>query len=145
MRLFVGLAVQPLLAAGVAFFGFPLLLDQSGRTLAGGFPADSTDAAASVAFGVGIVAVFVTVVGVFPTVLWILKRRPVTLALALLFGLAFGNLPVMLGTVLAGGYGVAGALRGLAFASLIGLTGAVGFWLIVVVWGRDVSRGGVAR
>jgi hypothetical protein len=142
MRLLVGLALQPFLAAGVAFVSFPLLLDRSGRSLAGGFPADATDAAASVAFGVGIVAVFVTVVGVLPAVVWILKRRPITLPLALLFGLAFGNLPVVLGRVLAGGYGVAGALRGHAFASVIGLTGAAGFWVIAVSR-REVIRRGV--
>ena len=132
MRLFVGLAVQPFLTAAAAFVSFPLLLDRSGRTLAGGFPADAADAAVSVAFGVGIVAVFVTVAGVLPAVVWILKRRPITLTLASLFGLAFGNLPVVIGTLLAGGYGVAGTRRGLAFASVIGLTGAGGFWLIAV-------------
>ena len=58
------------------------------------------------------------------------KQRPVTLTQALLFGLGFANLPVVVGTVLAGGDGAAGAFRGFAFASLIGLTGAAAFWLI---------------
>jgi hypothetical protein len=57
VKLFAGLAVQPFLAAGVAFVSFPLvLLDRSGRTLAGGFPSNPTDAAISVALGVGVVA-----------------------------------------------------------------------------------------
>jgi hypothetical protein len=131
MKLLAGLAVQPFLAAVVAFVGFPFfLLDRTGQTLAGGFPADRTDAAIAVAFGVAIVALFITVVGVFPTALWLVKRRPVTLTQALLFGLGFANLPIVVGTVFAGSYGVTGALRGSAFASLIGLTGAATFWLM---------------
>jgi hypothetical protein len=64
LRLLAGLALQPFLAAGVAFVSFPLvLLDRTGRTLAGGFPSDPTDAAISVALGVGVVALFVTIVG----------------------------------------------------------------------------------
>ena len=131
MKLLGGLAVQPFLAAGVAFVSFPwLLLDRSGRTLAGGFPADRTDAAISVALGVGIVALVVTVAGVFPAAVWMVKRHLVTLTQALLFGLGFANLPVVVGTVLAGSYGMTGALRVFAFASLIGLTGAATFWRI---------------
>jgi hypothetical protein len=46
VRLFAGLMVQPFLASVLAFVAFPvLLLDGSGRTLAGGFPIDVTDAA----------------------------------------------------------------------------------------------------
>ena len=48
MRLFAGLAVQPFVAAGVAFVGFPVfLLDRTGRTLAAGVPSDPTAAAMS--------------------------------------------------------------------------------------------------
>jgi hypothetical protein len=140
MRLLGGLVVQPALAGGVAFVSFPLLLlDRSGRTLAGGFPADPIDAAVSVALGAGIVAFFVTLVGVLPVALWIVRRRRLTFMAALLFGLGFGNLPVVLGTVLIGSYGPSSLLRGVAFASLIGLTGAAAFW-VISIRGRDFSR-----
>ena len=141
MRLFAGLAVQPFWAAIVAFFSFPLLLlDRAGQTLAGGVPADPTDAAISVALGTGIVAAVVTLVGVAPTALWVVKRRFVTLAQALLFGLGFANVPVVVGAAAAGVYGPSGALRAVVFASLIGVSGAAVFWG-VSIRGRDFSRG----
>jgi len=145
LKLFVGLAVQPFLAAAVAFVSFPLvLLDRAGRTLAGGFPSDPTDAAISVALGVGVVALFVTLVGVLPTAVWLAKHRRLTLAQALLIGLGFANSPVVLGTVLtSGGYGAEGALRGLVFASLIGLSGATAFW-VISIRGRDLRRDATA-
>jgi hypothetical protein len=131
MRLGAGLVVQPFVAAGVAFFGFPLfLLEADGRTLAGGFPSDPSGSALAVAFGTAIVALVVTLVGVWPTALWLVKRRPVTLAQSLLFGLAFGNVPVALGGMSAGFHGLSGAFRAIAFASVIGITGAAVFWAI---------------
>src|SRR5689334_21524487 len=88
-----GLAIQPFLAAIVAFFAFPVfLLDRNGETLAGGHPYDSTDAAASVAFGTGLVALFMTIAAVLPTALWLTRRFQLSLRDALLFGLGFGNL-----------------------------------------------------
>ena len=56
-----------------------------------------------------------------------------TLAATLLLGLGFANLPYGLMAVAAGGtYGVAGLLRGVAFSSLLGLSGATLFWLIAL-------------
>lgn len=88
-------------------------------------------------FGAGLVvqpfvaaALVVTLVGVWPTALWLVKRRPVTLAQSLLFGLAFGNVPVALGGTSAGFHGLSGAFRAIAFASVIGITGAAVFWVI---------------
>ena len=100
-------------------FGFPVLI--------------------SIALGAGIVAFFITIVGVFPTALWLLKRRTVTLPTVFLFGLGFGNLPVVLGTVLSGGSGPAGLLRAHAFGSLLGVTGAAVFWLVSVRGVRDAG------
>jgi hypothetical protein len=57
----------------------------------------------------------------------------------LLFGLGFANVPVVVGTVLVGSDRAAGAFRGCAFASLIGLTGAATFWLISLRE-RDLNR-----
>jgi hypothetical protein len=143
MRLFLGLVIQPLLASSLAFLGFPVfLLDQEGRSLAGGFPANPTDAALSVALGVGVVAVFVTVVGVWPTAVWLTKRHAVPLKEALVFGLAFGNLPYALLAVAVGGrtYGVEGLARGVAFSSFLGLAGAAAFWVIALRQQRVVER-----
>lgn len=140
MRLFAGLSVQPFLAAFVAFASFPyVLLDRAGRTAAGSYPNDPTDTAMGLAFGVAIVALVVILVGVLPTAVWIVKRRRLTLAYALVFGFGFGNLPVVLGAVLSGGPGAGGLLRTHAFASLIGVTGAAVFWAISIR-GRDFSR-----
>ena len=140
MKLFAGFAVQPFLAAAVAFVTFPyVLLDQNGANFKGGFPSDPTDAAISVALGAGIGAFFVTLLGVFPTAVWFVKRRPLPLRHALLFGLVFGNLPVVLGTLLSGGSGAAGPLRPLVMASILGVVGAAVFWAISIR-GRDFSR-----
>jgi hypothetical protein len=126
--------VQPFLAAGVAVLSFPvLLLDRSGRTLAGGLMPDATDAAVSVALGTGLVALVVTAAGVLPTVLWLTERRRVSLREALLFGLGFGNLPYVLMAIAAGGtYGFTGFVRGVGFSSLLGLTGAATLWAIAL-------------
>ena len=135
MRVFAGMVVQPFLAAGLAFIGFPLfLLDLEGRTLAGGYPSDPTQAALSVAIGAGLVAGVVTLIGVLPTAVWLMKRRQLTLKETLMFGLGFGNLPYVLLAAAAGGktYGPVGLLRGLAFASLLGLSGAALFWIITL-------------
>lgn len=76
MRVLGGLVVQPFLAGAVAFVTSPLLLlDRHGQTLPGGYPADATDAALSVAFGAGIVAGIVTLLCVGPAAVWLMKRR----------------------------------------------------------------------
>jgi hypothetical protein len=134
LRVLGGLVVQPVLAAGLAFVTFPLLLlDRDGQTLAGGFPADATDAALSAAMGVGIVAGIIVLVAVLPVALWLLKRRGLTLKKTLIFGLVLGNLPYVLFGIAAGGtYGLTGLLRGVTFSSLIGVVGAALFWLISI-------------
>jgi len=78
------------------------------------------------------VAFFVTALVAAPTAVWLTKRRVVSLREALLCGFGFGNLPFLLGTVLGGSYGVAGFVRGMAFSSLLGLTGAGVFWAIAI-------------
>jgi hypothetical protein len=133
MRVLVGVAAQPLVAAAVAFLAFPvLLLDGHGQTLGGGAPTSVADAAVSVAVGAGLVALAVTLVGALPTALWLMKRRRVSLPEALAFGLAFGNAPFLIGALLAGTYGLAGFIRGVAFSSLLGVAGAAVFWWIAL-------------
>jgi hypothetical protein len=160
IRLFAGLAVQPFVGAALAFLSFPLV-DYSGRALYGGFPADTVDAAISFAFGVSIVALFVTVCGALPIVLYLLKRGPLTLKEVLVGGAALGNAPFIL--VVAGivasqvargtmssevghlWYGLPGAIRSTAISSFIGLGSAAVFWVvagrrILHAHGRGVPR-----
>ena len=133
MRMIAGLAVQPFLAGALAFLLFPLLLlDRSGRTLAGGIVDDITSAALSVAIATALVAFFVTLLVALPTAVWLAKRKRVPLSEALLFGVGFGNLPFVAGTILAGSYGVGGFVRGVAFSSLLGVIGAAAFWTIAI-------------
>lgn len=137
-RVALGLVVQPFVTAAVAFFAFFLLmLDGTGRTLDGSFPENPIQAAMSVAAVTGFLAVVVTFLGVLPTVVWIVRRRRVTLTYALFFGLGFGNLPIVLATLFFGGNW--NLLRTHAFASLTGVSGAAAFWLISIR-GRDFSR-----
>ena len=133
MRLFAGIVVQPFIAAGLAFLIFPLvLLDPGGRSLAGALPVDINGAARSVAIGAGIVALFVTLVGALPTAVWLTKRRFISFGEALLWGLGFGNFPMVVGTVLAGTYGVKGFVRGVVFSSVLSVAGAAMFWAIAL-------------
>lgn len=142
LRLLLGVFVQPFVAGGLAFLVSPLLLlDSSGQTLAGGFPANVADMARSVAVGAGLVALAVAMVGVLPLSLWLTNRRRVSLAEALLWGLALGNCPFVLGTLFAGSYGIEGIVRGLAFSSLLGVAGAAAFWAIAMR-GFDAARQG---
>jgi hypothetical protein len=133
MRLFAGLVVQPFIAGGLAFFLFPLLwLDSNGRSLAGGSPTDAVAAAESVAIGAGLLAFVITLVAALPTAVWLTKRKFISFAEALLWGLGFGNTPMAIGTVLAGTYGVAGVVRGVAFSSVLSIAGAAMFWAIAL-------------
>jgi hypothetical protein len=134
-RLTAGLVVQPLVAAVVAFLAFPfVLLDGSGRDIAGGYPNNAHEAALSVALGSGFVALVMTMVFVWPTAALLTRRRQLTLGDALLFGLAFGNLAYLLLAIVTGGRipGVAVLVRGMAFSTLLGLAGAAAFWALAL-------------
>jgi hypothetical protein len=133
-RVLGGLVAQPFVAAAVAFVAFPLLLlEPDGQTLPGGVPSDVSDVALSVALSAGIVAAVVAPLVVFPAAVWLMKRRELSLAETLMFGIGFGNLPYILLAIVAGGtYGLAGLLRGVLFASLLGMAGAASFWVIAI-------------
>jgi len=132
VRMLVGLALQPIVATAVAFLLFPLLLlDRTGQTFAGGHPVSVSDSAASVAFAVGIVTVPVVIAGVLPTLLWLLRSGAITLTRALSVGIVFGNLPIVMGSLLAGTYGAIATVRTVAYASTIGVAGATAFWLVL--------------
>jgi hypothetical protein len=141
----VGLAIQPFVAAGLAFVSFPLV-DYTGRPLYGGFPVDPVASAISFSFGVGLVALVVTVCGVLPTVLYLLKRGPLSLKKVLVGGAALGNAPFILlvaailvshfarGTMSPDvgrlWYGFRGAVRATAISSYLGVGSAAVFWLV---------------
>jgi hypothetical protein len=129
MSIFLGLLVQPFVAAGLTFASYPLM-ERSGRAIYGGIDPDPLRSAIALAFYVGIAAFFVTILAAFPAAVWVLKRYPLTLWRALLWGVLLGNILTVLGTVLAPGYGLAGFVRAVLFASFLGLGGATAFWAI---------------
>jgi hypothetical protein len=132
-RILAGIAIQPFVAGAVAFAAFPvLLLTPDGQALAGGYPSDVTDAAISVALGAAILAGVVALLGALPAAVWLMKRRDLSLARTLGLGLVFGNIPYILLAIVGGTYGLAGLVRGLLFASLLGAAGAASFWFIAV-------------
>ena len=146
MRVFAGLLIQPPVSAIAAFLLFPyLLLDSDGRTIRGGYPADVTDAAASVALGAGMIAGALMVV-LLPVVFWLASRprpRP-SLPTMLLIGVGLGNLPYVGMLILAGFVPWAEALlRGVAFSSLLGVVGATVFWAVALWthWPDVFTRG----
>lgn len=126
-KLVAGLAVQPFLAAAVAFVSFPLLLvRRSGETVYA-----SSNAAGSMAFSVGLVVFILAASLGLPVSLWLMKRGPVSLTRSLLIGLILANLPILPGYIFAGTNDVAAPLlRSLTFSSLIGLIGSATLWLI---------------
>jgi hypothetical protein len=130
-RLFLGLLVQPPFAAALTYVAFPLI-DATGRPLYGGSTPDTADAAIAVALGVGVVAAVITVLCVLPTVVWVMKRTTVTFGRAALFGAAFGNIPVVVASALAGNYGPAGAVRASVIGTVLGVSGATLFWVLVI-------------
>ncbi len=133
MRVFGGAVIQPVVAGCLAYAVFPLLLLRpDGRTLAGGHSSNVNDAALSVGLGASIVAAVVALF-VVPVAVWVIKRRDLVLREALMFGLAFGNVPYILFAAAAGGaYGVSGLLRGVLFSSVLGLAGSALFWVIAI-------------
>ena len=142
-RLTGGFIAMPVVAALLAYAGFPLV-EWSGRPLWGG-GRSSPDAAVAFAAGTALVAIVVVPVAVVPAVLWLLRRGPVTLEQTLFAGLAFGNLPFLFlwawiaifSTVtgrtpgMRAGYGVAGAIHGILIGSIMGVLCAAAFWIIV--------------
>ena len=129
--MFLGLLVQPPFAAALTYVAFPLI-DATGRPLYGGSTPDTADAAIAVSLGGGVVAAVMTVLCVLPTVVWVMKRTTVTLGRAALFGAAFGNIPVVVASALSGNYGPAGAMRASVIGTVLGVSGATLFWILVI-------------
>ncbi|BCS32391.1 hypothetical protein TBR22_A16030 [Luteitalea sp. TBR-22] len=107
MRVFLGIVMQPLVVGVLAFVSAPLLLlDRSGRTLAGGLARDVVESALSVAVATSLLALIVALVGALPVAVWLLKRRQVSLFEACVYGVGLGNVPFVVGTALAGTLGL---------------------------------------
>lgn len=142
MRLLAGFVVQPFAAAMLGFIAFPLI----DLTLEGGGTTDPIGAAISIALGAGLAAIFVTVCGAFPVVVWFLKRGPLRLRQILWGGVVLGNLPFAVIVLLAivtnnvsAGTSLLGLLRSLAFGALFGVVGAALFWAISIR-GTDMEK-----
>jgi len=140
----VGLAVQPMVAALLAFSAFSIVT-LTGRSVYGGRPVDPLDAAVSFAIGVAVVGTLVTVFAASPALLWLQTRGPVTRRQVLACGAILGNLPSLLivfslaaSRPNAGAlanldqltYGPLGAIRALVFGTFIGVASATVFWCI---------------
>lgn len=143
VRIFLGLLVQPFVAAGLTFVAYPLM-DRSGRAIYGGIDPDPMRSAIALALYVGFAAFFVTILAAFPAAVWVLKRYPLTLRRTLLWGVLLCNILSVLGTIVTGpGYGFAGFVRVVLFASFLGLGGATAFWAIWMLSRPRQTRSGI--
>ena len=147
-----GLVVQPFVAAALAFALFPLV-DYTGRMVyGGGRTVDPIETA--VGFGVmaGVAASVVTGLIAYPSLIWLLKRGPLTRTQTMIGGVVLGNVPGVLIVLLLAvrhlsrevsptlentTYGAAGAVRIIMLGSILGLVCALVFWRRA---GRHLSR-----
>ena len=139
MRVFLGLVVQPVVAAGLAFVSSPLM-EWSGHAIHGHLDGDLLHFAITQAFAASVAAFFVSILAALPAAVFVLKRHELTLGRALLWGVLLGNIPSLFGTLLAGvGYGIVGFVRLVLYASFLGMGGAAAFWAVWVL-NRPVQR-----
>ncbi|MFN8579363.1 MAG: hypothetical protein U0163_00085 [Gemmatimonadaceae bacterium] len=139
-RVFMALAVQPIVAALVTVILFPLLAAAE-RARTGLMPGSSWDSASSIAFAVALVAVGITLLGAMPLLAIQLSQGPVSIGQIFASGFALGNLPTAASWVLmAGQIGATGLSGGssqatallpvMVLGSVLGLSGAAVFaWI----------------
>jgi hypothetical protein len=146
LRLLAGFAVAPPAAVLITLITYDALW-YSGM-LSEGVPINSLDSAASLGMGVGTLAVLTTVFGAVPVVVWLKRRRPLSLRTLLLLGAALGNLPfaiIILGIVVThlvsgtlssdiGRYwnGLPGAVVRTVMGLICGMGSAAVFWAVAV-------------
>jgi hypothetical protein len=146
LRMVAGFVVVPPTAALIALATYDVLWHLG--WLSEGAPIDSVDAAASLGTGVAILAVVVTVFGAIPAVVWLNRRRPLSLSSLLVLGAALGNVPfvfIVAGIVaahVASGtlsddvgrywYGFAGAMVRTTMGLICGMGSAAVFWFVGV-------------
>ena len=154
-RLLAGFAAVPPTAGLVAFAAYLALFYAGSGPAAGVTPAAPHATAASLALGVALVALLVTVFGAVPGVSWLTRRGPLSLRSLLVLGAGLGDLPfaiIVLSALvarLAGGassaditglwQGARGATLRLAIGAAVGAASAAMFWL-VAVRGTDLER-----
>lgn len=134
-RVLFAFFLQPLVAAAITFAMFPIIHYLS-RAAEGGYSVDYSDAAASVAMGAALAAVFIVPLGAAPLLVWMLRRGPVTLKHTLLAGAALANVPFLL-IVLTGGtsrapgaFGPLNLFRAIVIPAIVGAASAFVFWLM---------------
>ena len=138
LRVLAGFVVQPFASAAVGFVTFPLLVltDPRRHQALGG----DLRGAMSVAFGVALVAVFVTAFGALPALAWCMKHGRLRFRQVVGWGALLGNVPfvVILGLAYVTN-NISGPVwdpimlgRVLAFGSLLGVAGSAVFWVIAV-------------
>jgi len=139
-----GLAVQPFVAAAMAFLLFPGI-DYTGVLVHGAPAGEFLEAAFPFSVLVGMAGSFVTGLLVYPVLRWLLKRGPLTKTTTLISGAVFGNVPCALivaalaarhvsrgvtPTLSNTTYSAAGALRLVVLGTLIGVVSAAVFWFL---------------
>ena len=144
LKVLLGFAAQPFAATLIAFALFPIV-EITGRGLYGGYPSDRLDAAVSMAFGVGVAALPVTVFVAVPVFLRLLRRGHISQAEVMCWGALLGNIPSALivlslaAQLLRSGasadldnltYGVPGAARAIILGAIVGAGSASIFWWI---------------
>jgi hypothetical protein len=146
LRLLAAFAVVPPAAVLITLVTYDVLW--YGGMLPDGAPIDSLDSAASLGMGVGMLAVLMTALGAVPAVVWLKRRRPLSLRTLLLLGAALGNVPfaiIILGIVvvhLVSGtlsmdvgrnwYGLQGAVVRTVLGLVCGMGSAAVFWAVAV-------------
>jgi len=147
----VGFALIPPTAVLFTLVTYDLMFQT--RLLPQGAPMDSLDSAESLAAGVGILAVVMTLLGAVPGVISLIHRRSLSLARLLILGAALGNVPfalIVLGVIALHAvrgtlsadiarywYGLSGAAVRVAMGLITGTGSAAAFWFIIGT--RDAS------
>jgi len=158
LKVGLGLMVQPFAAGLAAFFLFPFMewsdraiYARQGIVYRSG---DVMDSAIAVAVGMGLAAIPVTVLGALPSLVWLLRRGPITRTQTFLAGALIGNVPLFLGFILAWLSGPGNSPppsfaslppppavltlgRSVIFISAVGLASAAVFWLVA---GRHLAQ-----
>jgi hypothetical protein len=145
MRVLVGFAAQPFVAAMAAFAIAPIV-EYTGRWFYSGWSVDPAGVAVSLAAGAGLAAVFVIPLAALPAFAWLLTCGKLTQGRVLVSGALLGNVPyaailalVAVQALVRGDtldlsrftYGWLGLIRAIALGAIVGTVSASVFWLIV--------------
>jgi hypothetical protein len=115
LRLILGFAVLPP-AMGLVMFLTCLVLWGVGAWVFDGRP--SFEVAIGIGFAVSVIAALVTVFGAVPAVMWLIRRRNLSLRTLLLAGMALGNAPL---SIIVAGILMRQAVRGNLLSDAEGL------------------------